>query len=142
MCELGIELQWTWTDSCGLQTRGLQNRLRGAAEASWVGSIPIHPRQTLLKPSSEVSLTWSHALAPTFSVDEPRARRSAKQSAASSDNFQMLSIDSWSLITVAFADFFQPICPPVYRAAALPLELRWRRAQPCPTQATRKWTAN
>lgn len=26
--------------------RGLQNRLRGAAEASWVGSIPIHPRQT------------------------------------------------------------------------------------------------
>jgi hypothetical protein len=25
--------------------RGLQNRLRGAVEASWVGSIPIHPRQ-------------------------------------------------------------------------------------------------
>src|SRR5206468_11850416 len=24
--------------------RGLQNRLRGAVEASWVGSIPIHPR--------------------------------------------------------------------------------------------------
>jgi len=31
-------------DGGGRQTRGLQNRLRGAAEASWVGSIPIHPR--------------------------------------------------------------------------------------------------
>ena len=30
----------------GRENRGLQNRLRGAAEASWVGSIPIHPRQT------------------------------------------------------------------------------------------------
>jgi hypothetical protein len=28
-------------DVCGWQGRGLQNRLRGAAEASWVGSIPI-----------------------------------------------------------------------------------------------------
>ena len=28
-----------------IRKRGLQNRLRGAAEASWVGSIPIHPRQ-------------------------------------------------------------------------------------------------
>jgi len=27
------------------QPRGLQNRLQGAAEPSWVGSIPIHPRQ-------------------------------------------------------------------------------------------------
>ena len=26
--------------------KGLQNRLRGAVEASWVGSIPIHPRQS------------------------------------------------------------------------------------------------
>ncbi len=31
-------------NSNGRVTRGLQNRLRGAAEASWVGSIPIHPR--------------------------------------------------------------------------------------------------
>jgi hypothetical protein len=53
--ELAIELKWTLTDARGRQTRGLQNRLRGAAEASWEGSIPIHPRQTFLKPSSEVS---------------------------------------------------------------------------------------
>ncbi len=39
--ELGLML----TDVGGRQTRGLQNRLRGAVEASWVGSIPIHPRQ-------------------------------------------------------------------------------------------------
>jgi len=26
-------------------SRSLQNCLRGAVEASWVGSIPIHPRQ-------------------------------------------------------------------------------------------------
>ncbi len=32
-------------DGYGRKTRGLQDRLRGAAEASWVGSIPIHPRQ-------------------------------------------------------------------------------------------------
>ena len=32
------------TDGGGRQPRGLQNRLRGAVEASWVGSIPIHPR--------------------------------------------------------------------------------------------------
>jgi hypothetical protein len=32
-------------DADGRQKRGLQNRLRGAVEASWVGSIPIHPRQ-------------------------------------------------------------------------------------------------
>ena len=30
-------------DNCGRLARGLQNRLRGAVEASWVGSIPIHP---------------------------------------------------------------------------------------------------
>ncbi len=39
-----IELQRTLMDGGGQSTRGLQNRLRGAAEASWVGSIPIHPR--------------------------------------------------------------------------------------------------
>ena len=32
-------------DARGWQARGLQNFLRGAAEASWVGSIPIHARQ-------------------------------------------------------------------------------------------------
>src|SRR5260370_21063119 len=31
-------------DLGGYHPRGLQNRLRGAVEASWVGSIPIHPR--------------------------------------------------------------------------------------------------
>ncbi len=35
----------TSADMSGCQKRGLQNRLRGAVEASWVGSIPIHPRQ-------------------------------------------------------------------------------------------------
>jgi hypothetical protein len=40
----GFELERTLMDDYGHQTRGLQNRLRGAAEASWVGSIPIHPR--------------------------------------------------------------------------------------------------
>jgi hypothetical protein len=42
---LMLELERTPMDSYGRQSRGLQNRLRGAAEASWVGSIPIHPRQ-------------------------------------------------------------------------------------------------
>jgi len=33
----------------GRRIHGLQNRLRGAAEASWgLGSIPIHPRQILV----------------------------------------------------------------------------------------------
>jgi hypothetical protein len=41
----GIEFVRTLTDERGRWPRGLQNRLRGAAEASWVGSIPIHPRQ-------------------------------------------------------------------------------------------------
>jgi hypothetical protein len=36
-------------DPGGWQARGLQNRLRGAVEASWVGSIPIHPRQPRIK---------------------------------------------------------------------------------------------
>ena len=43
MRELAIELQRTLMDGGGRQTRGLQNRLRGAAEASWVGSIPSIP---------------------------------------------------------------------------------------------------
>src|SRR6266446_4181572 len=38
------ELARTLEDGYGRWTRGLQNRLRGAVEASWVGSIPIHPR--------------------------------------------------------------------------------------------------
>src|SRR5437899_11730537 len=40
------EPMWTPTYCFGLWLGGLQNRLRGAVEASWVGSIPIHPRQT------------------------------------------------------------------------------------------------
>ena len=44
--KLVTELQWTLMDAHGRQARGLQNRLRGAVEASWVGSIPIHPRQS------------------------------------------------------------------------------------------------
>jgi hypothetical protein len=42
---LHIEPRWTLMDVRGRQPRGLQDRLRGAVEASWVGSIPIHPRQ-------------------------------------------------------------------------------------------------
>ena len=44
-----LHLERTWADGHGGQNRGLQNRLRGAVEASWVGSIPIHPRQLLAK---------------------------------------------------------------------------------------------
>ena len=47
ICERTIELHWTVMDVNGRQARGLQNRLRGAVEASWVGSIPIHPSQLL-----------------------------------------------------------------------------------------------
>ena len=36
-------------DDRGRESRGLQNRLRGAAEASWVGSIPIHPRHAQIR---------------------------------------------------------------------------------------------
>ena len=43
-------------DDHGRQPRGLQNRLRGAAEASWVGSIPIHPRQFALV--AQAKTTW------------------------------------------------------------------------------------
>jgi len=46
---LAIDLQRTLTDAHGRLTRGLQNRLRGAVEASWMGSIPIHPRHFLAK---------------------------------------------------------------------------------------------
>ena len=49
------ELKRTFMDGGVRQPRGLQNRLRGAAEAPWVGSIPIHPRQTFWKASFEVS---------------------------------------------------------------------------------------
>jgi hypothetical protein len=42
---LTTEPQRTLADGPGRQPRGLQNRLRDAAEASRVGSIPIHPRQ-------------------------------------------------------------------------------------------------
>ena len=49
MCKPEIELQWTFMDLSGPNARGLQNRLRGAVEASWVGSIPIHPRQYLVR---------------------------------------------------------------------------------------------
>jgi hypothetical protein len=47
MRNLAIDLQRTLVDAHGRLTRRLQNRLRGAVEASWVGSIPIHPRQVL-----------------------------------------------------------------------------------------------
>ena len=43
---LTTDLQRMLADGPGRQARGLQNRLRGAAEASWVGSIPIHPRHS------------------------------------------------------------------------------------------------
>src|SRR5229473_1020713 len=39
ICELPIELKWTLTGGCGRKTRGLQNRLRGAVEASWVSCV-------------------------------------------------------------------------------------------------------
>jgi hypothetical protein len=39
-----VDRQHTFVDGPGRQPRGLQNRFRGAVEASWVGSIPIHPR--------------------------------------------------------------------------------------------------
>ncbi len=39
--ELAIERQRTLMHSHGRKTHDLQNRLRGAAEASWVGSIPL-----------------------------------------------------------------------------------------------------
>ena len=42
-------------DGSGRRTHGLQNRLRGAAEASWVGSIPIHPRHFLAHDSQQDS---------------------------------------------------------------------------------------
>src|SRR5579859_541483 len=44
-----VNLAPSWGCSAAGAARGLQNRLRGAVEASWVGSIPIHPRQTFLE---------------------------------------------------------------------------------------------
>jgi len=41
---------WTPADA---GSRGLQNCLRGAVEASWVGSIPIHPA----KPGSALAIS-------------------------------------------------------------------------------------
>src|SRR5438552_10828752 len=46
-------------DSGGRRTGGLQNRLRGAVEASWVGSIPIHPRQ-ISAMKAKVTATAAH----------------------------------------------------------------------------------
>ena len=40
-----FDLGRTSAHRSGCEKHGLQNRLRGAVEASWVGSIPIHPRQ-------------------------------------------------------------------------------------------------
>jgi hypothetical protein len=37
-----LSLAWGWLSPGGL--RGLQNRLKGAAEAALVGSTPIHSR--------------------------------------------------------------------------------------------------
>ena len=45
LCLADFHLERTAVDAGGQQKRALQNRLRGAVEASWVGSIPIHPRQ-------------------------------------------------------------------------------------------------
>ena len=42
---LGFEPERMLTDIGECLIRGLQNRLRGAVEASRVGSIPIRPRQ-------------------------------------------------------------------------------------------------
>ncbi len=50
-----VDLGRTSVDASGCQKRGLQNCLRGAAEASWVGSIPIHPRQFEQSDSQEAS---------------------------------------------------------------------------------------
>jgi hypothetical protein len=55
--------------------RGLQNRLRGAVEASWVGSIPIHPRQfwpVLTEMTAKIAGGSSRAFAL---IDYPRGFR-------------------------------------------------------------------
>jgi len=56
-----FELRRTFMDMCGQQAHGLQNRLRGAAEASWVGSIPIHPRQISSVMTAKMTATSAHA---------------------------------------------------------------------------------
>jgi len=65
---LPTEHAWTTADSRGFPSRGLQNRLRGAAEASWVGSIPIHPRP-LTGPIA--GMATATASPPTSSLDRP-----------------------------------------------------------------------
>ena len=45
LVRLPIKRRRTLMDILGRDVRGLQNRLRGAVEASWVSSILIHPRQ-------------------------------------------------------------------------------------------------
>jgi len=71
MCEPAIELWWTLMDGCGCKTRGLQNRLRGAAEASWVGSIPIHPRH--LEPTFSMTRATSGGEPPNTGANARRA---------------------------------------------------------------------
>ncbi len=58
---LTTEPQRTLVDGPGLLPRGLQNRLRGAAEASLVGSIPIHPRHVLPAMTAKMTATAAHS---------------------------------------------------------------------------------
>jgi hypothetical protein len=61
-----LHLPRTSQDIGGRQIGGLQNRLRGAAEASWVGSIPIHPRhvsQQRQPPQTDPGQRHSHPFA-------------------------------------------------------------------------------
>src|SRR5438445_12918148 len=64
------EPMWTPTYCFGLWLGGLQNRLRGAVEASWVGWIPIHPatfRSHVLASAMNFSRAlraWSAAFPP------------------------------------------------------------------------------
>jgi hypothetical protein len=44
-----------------MAARGLQNRWRGAVKASWVGSIPIHPRQISPRFARNDSQNYSQA---------------------------------------------------------------------------------
>jgi len=59
-----ITLWRTVMDVCGLEAHDLQNRLRGAVEASWVGSMPIHPRQFWpVSKQMTAKMTATHILA-------------------------------------------------------------------------------
>jgi len=51
------ELQWTVMDARAFRGPGLQNRLRGAVEASWVGSIPIHPPPNFVAVTAKMTAT-------------------------------------------------------------------------------------